>query len=119
MVLSASHKTVWYAAWQVPSLVALTAATSGAVRVREMERSRSGKQANKKKPKADLNVEPRTRSPAISAWIKIMWNSIKVAALALAGAGFAAATPALACFDWGYSGGYSHGWPYANTGFTS
>jgi hypothetical protein len=31
----------------------------------------------------------------------------------------AAATPAWACFDWGYSGAYSHGWPYASTGFAS
>jgi hypothetical protein len=50
-----------------------------------------------------------------------MWNSRKFAALALAGAGFAvaAATPARACFDWGYSGIYSHGWPYASRGFAS
>jgi hypothetical protein len=53
--------------------------------------------------------------------IRIMWNSGKYAAMAIAGAGFAvaAATPASACFDWGYSGIYSHGWPYANTGFAS
>jgi hypothetical protein len=41
--------------------------------------------------------------------------------MAIAGAGLAvaAATPAHACFDSGYSGVYSHGWPYANTGFAS
>jgi hypothetical protein len=50
-----------------------------------------------------------------------MWNSRKCAAVAIAGAGLAvaAATPASACIDWGYSGVYSHGWPYANTGFAS
>jgi hypothetical protein len=39
--------------------------------------------------------------------------------MAIAGTGLAvaAATPASACFDWGYSGTYSRGWPYANTGF--
>ena len=48
-----------------------------------------------------------------------MWNSRKNVAMAIAGAGFAvtAATPASACFDWGYSGVYSYGWAYANTGF--
>jgi hypothetical protein len=52
---------------------------------------------------------------------KIMWNGGKYAAIAVAGAGFAvaAATPASACFDWGYSGAYSYGWPYANAGYTS
>ena len=75
--------------------------------------------ASKKKPKAGLNVKSRTRSHAISTWIKIMRNSRKFAALTFASASFAAATPALACFDWGYSGAYSHGWPYANAGFTS
>ena len=50
-----------------------------------------------------------------------MWNSGKSAAMAIAGAGLAvaASTPASACFDWGYSGIYSHGWPYAATGFSS
>lgn len=43
----------------------------------------------------------------------------RCAAIAIAGAAFAAATPAQACVDWGYSGIYSHGWPYANTGFAS
>jgi hypothetical protein len=50
-----------------------------------------------------------------------MWKSRKYAAMAIAGAGLAVAAtkPASACFDWGYSGIYSHGWPYANTGFAS
>jgi len=49
-----------------------------------------------------------------------MWNSTTFVALAMAGAGFAvAATPAHPCFDWGYSGVYSYGWPYADTGFAS
>jgi hypothetical protein len=49
-----------------------------------------------------------------------MLNSTKFVVLAMAGAGFAvAATPAHACFDWGYSGVYSYGWPYADTGFAS
>lgn len=50
-----------------------------------------------------------------------MWNSRKCAAIAIAGAGLAAAgaTPASACMDWGYSGVYSYGWAYANTGFSS
>jgi hypothetical protein len=41
--------------------------------------------------------------------------------MVIAGTGLAvtAATPASACVDWGYSGIYSHGWPYANTGFAS
>jgi hypothetical protein len=53
--------------------------------------------------------------------MKIMWNIRKSVAVAIAGAGLAAAavTPAAACFDWGYSGIYSHGRPYANTGFSS
>lgn len=48
-----------------------------------------------------------------------MCNSRKAAAMAIAGAGLAvaAATPASACIDWGYSGVDSYGWPYANTGF--
>jgi hypothetical protein len=46
-----------------------------------------------------------------------MWNGGKSAAMAIAGAGLAVtATPASACIDWGYSGVYSYGWPYANTG---
>src|SRR5262249_51625258 len=55
------------------------------------------------------------------ARIKFMWNSTKYAAIAIAGASFAvaAATPASACFAWGYSGVYSYGWAYANTGFAS
>jgi hypothetical protein len=50
-----------------------------------------------------------------------MRNSRKAAAMAIAGAGLAvaAASPASACIDWGYSGVYSYGWPYANTGFAS
>ncbi len=50
-----------------------------------------------------------------------MWNSRKTAAVAIAGAGLAvaAASPASACIDWGYSGAYSYGWPYANIGFAS
>ena len=49
-----------------------------------------------------------------------MWKSSKYAVMAIAGAGLAvAATPASACFDWGYSGIFSHGLPYANTGFAS
>ena len=50
-----------------------------------------------------------------------MSNARRFAALAIAAAGLsvAAATPARACMDWGYSGIYSHGWPYANTGFAS
>jgi hypothetical protein len=49
-----------------------------------------------------------------------MWNISRYAAVAITGAGLAAAaTPAHACIDWGYSGVYSHGWPYARTGFTS
>jgi len=50
-----------------------------------------------------------------------MWNAKRCAAIAMAGAGLAvaAATPAQACVDWGYSGIYSHGWPYANTGYAS
>ncbi len=49
-----------------------------------------------------------------------MWNGGKYAAMAIAGAGLvAAATPASACIDWGYSGVYSYGWPYANTGLSS
>ena len=50
-----------------------------------------------------------------------MWNSRKYVARAIAGAGLAVATatPALACIDWGYSGAYSYGWAYANTGFAS
>jgi hypothetical protein len=50
-----------------------------------------------------------------------MWNSRKFTALAIVGAGFAvtAATPAQACFSWGYSGIYSYGGPYASTGFAS
>jgi hypothetical protein len=53
--------------------------------------------------------------------IQIMWNGGKYAAMAIAGAGLAvtAATPASACVDWGYSGVYSYGWPYANAGFAS
>jgi hypothetical protein len=49
-----------------------------------------------------------------------MWNSRRYAAIVLAGAGLAiaAATPASACFDWGYSGIYTYGWPYASTGFS-
>jgi hypothetical protein len=49
---------------------------------------------------------------------KFMWNSRKNVAMAIAAAGFAgtAATPASACFDWGYSGVSSYGWAYANTG---
>jgi hypothetical protein len=49
-----------------------------------------------------------------------MWNSTKYAAMAIAGAGLAvaAATPASACSDWGYSGVYSYG-PYAAVGFSS
>jgi hypothetical protein len=50
-----------------------------------------------------------------------MWNSTRCAAMAIAGAGLAilAGRPAQACFDWGYSGIYSQGWPYANTGYAS
>lgn len=53
-----------------------------------------------------------------------MWSATRHAArfatlATIAGAGLAAATPAQACMDWGYSGVYSHGWPYANTGFAS
>jgi hypothetical protein len=53
-----------------------------------------------------------------------MGNTRNCAAMMMARAGLVgglaiAATPALACFDWGYSGVYSHGWPYANTGFAS
>jgi hypothetical protein len=55
--------------------------------------------------------------------MRIMGNTTKCAAMAAIGlaAGLAvvAATPAQACFDWGYSGAYSYGWPYANTGFAS
>jgi len=53
--------------------------------------------------------------------VEIMWNNRKSAAIAIAGAGLvvAAGTPASACIDWGYSGVYSYGWPYANTGVTS
>lgn len=48
-----------------------------------------------------------------------MWSGRKYAAMTIAGAGLAvaAATPASACFDYGYSGVFSAGWPYANTGF--
>jgi hypothetical protein len=51
----------------------------------------------------------------------IMLRTRKFAAMTIAAAGFAvaAATPASACFDWGYTGIYSAGWPYANVGFTS
>ena len=47
-----------------------------------------------------------------------MWNGRKDAAMAIAGASIAVAavTPASACFTWGYSGVYSYGWAYANTG---
>jgi hypothetical protein len=50
-----------------------------------------------------------------------MWNSRKYAAMVVAGTGLvvAAATPASACFDWGYSGVYSSGWAYANSGYAS
>ncbi len=50
-----------------------------------------------------------------------MWNHRKCAAMAIAGAGLAvvAATPASACVDWGYSGVYSYGWPYATAGVSS
>jgi hypothetical protein len=50
-----------------------------------------------------------------------MWNSTTYAAMAIAGAGLAVAcaSPAHACFGWGYSGAYSYGWPYANTGVTN
>jgi hypothetical protein len=45
---------------------------------------------------------------------------MKCAVMAMAAAGLAAvATPAQACFAWGYSGVASAGWPYANTGFSS
>jgi hypothetical protein len=42
-----------------------------------------------------------------------------LAGLVLAVLGIATATPAQACFDWGYSGVTSNGWPYATTGFAS
>jgi hypothetical protein len=52
--------------------------------------------------------------------MKIMSNSRKCVAMAIAGAGLAvvAASPASACFDWGYSGIHSYGWAYANTGYS-
>jgi hypothetical protein len=52
--------------------------------------------------------------------IKIMRNCRKRWAMAIAGAGLAvaAATPASACFDWGYSGIHSYGLAYANTGYS-
>jgi hypothetical protein len=52
--------------------------------------------------------------------IKIVRNCRKRLAMALAGAGIAvaAATPASACSDWGYSGIHSYGWAYANTGYS-
>jgi hypothetical protein len=54
----------------------------------------------------------------ISAGHQAMWSSGKYLAMAIAGAGLTmGATPASACLDWGYSGIYSYGWPYANTGF--
>jgi hypothetical protein len=58
---------------------------------------------------------------AISEGIKIMGNSVKYTAMAIAGTGIAiaAATPASACFDWGYTGVQSYGWAYANTGFSN
>jgi hypothetical protein len=41
--------------------------------------------------------------------------------MTIAGAGLAivTATPASACFDWGYTGIYSSGWAYANTGYAN
>jgi hypothetical protein len=50
-----------------------------------------------------------------------MWNHGKYAAMTIAGAGLAvaAATPASACFDWGYSGVHSYGRPYASAGFSN
>ncbi len=50
-----------------------------------------------------------------------MWNSKNCAAMAIAGACLAgaSATPANACFNYGYTGIFSAGWPYANNGFSS
>jgi hypothetical protein len=45
--------------------------------------------------------------------------AMPAAGLVVAVLGVAAATPAQACFDWGYSGVASYGWQYANTGFAS
>jgi hypothetical protein len=71
----------------------------------------------KLKARSGVDLFFTRRDPQV---FKIMWNRGKHAAMAIAGAGLAfAATPVLACFDWGYSGVYSHGWPYANTGFAS
>jgi hypothetical protein len=49
-----------------------------------------------------------------------MWVSRRYAAMAMVGIGLAiaAATPASACSDWGYSGIHSYGWAYANTGYS-
>lgn len=56
----------------------------------------------------------------------IMWNARVRAALTRAGIAAGAfcvtalaASPAYACFDWGYTGISSYGWPYANAGFAS
>jgi hypothetical protein len=45
--------------------------------------------------------------------------AMTTAGLVCFGLAIAAATQAQACFDWGYSGTFSHGWAYANTGFSS
>ena len=67
------------------------------------------------------DVNSCSQPDAASAGDQDMWKSSKCVAMAIAGAGLtvAAATRASACFDWGYSGIYSHGLPYANTGFAS
>jgi hypothetical protein len=50
-----------------------------------------------------------------------MWNTKIYAArtIVVAGLAVSAATPATACFNWGYTGIYSRGWAYANTGFAN
>jgi hypothetical protein len=63
----------------------------------------------------------RTSPTRFPQKINVMWNSRKFAAMAIAGAGLAvaAATPASACADWGYSGVYNYGWAYANAGYAN
>jgi hypothetical protein len=56
---------------------------------------------------------------AISGGDHVMGNSIKYTAIVGTGLAIAAATPASACFDWGYAGVQSYGWAYANTGFSN
>jgi hypothetical protein len=74
-----------------------------------------------KNRKAGSHVILHSADVIFSNGILIVRNDRKCAVIAIAGAGLAVAagTPASACTDWGYSGVYSYGWPYANTGFSS